>query len=1078
MPGIGDLTKSAQGIEHPFPLRGDFKSYVHDISNAVLFSLERRHLEYLDLRHVPAPQRLEPVAPGDLFFMHMTQVGHGAAVERSLDVLNMQNILGSFRGGSHSLIVGLSADSAQTHLYMGARALKLREQGGTAAFDFVQNLRRTVEGNLPGTRFQPYSRDGQKITCPADEVMTNITGPLQQYPYLAALTGIPSLRGERDQQFAQSLDRFIQALQGQRYLMLIIAEPLEDGHVNDVLSDCLRMNSDVHSWVRVNLGRSLSTGDSDSRTEGRSTSDGGSDSETHGTTQGKGASKQSGALVGGLLGAGLSMMLSPMIGAATIAISSMASSAVTGMRGSVSDNISDNESSSRSRTWSEAVNESLTRSTTRNDSSSMNVEYLNKTAEYCEKIIDGYVRRLQRGKNLGMWNVGVYFLAEEPSTFAQGQAQLRSLYSGSDTYHEPMRTMDLSHRFVRGSVGSILSTFSNPLFDLQDSSTGEALRHPLGKIQRGLSTPLSTEELALLMNLPRREVPGLKLELVADFGVNPNPFDAKKAILLGKVVSGGMPLDIPVGIETQDLTRHIFVTGITGGGKTNTCFSLLKNVTRRGCPFLVIEPAKGEYRDLLGDPDVPDLRVYTLGDETVSPFRINPFQFVPGMNLITHLDNLKAIFNASFPMYASMPYLLEEAVVSCYEDAGWDLIYSTNKHLDMPAVVEGWKRGERDYGYTQYLPTLSDLMRKIDEVVQSKGYAQEVSSNFAAALKARISSLLLGSKGRMLNTRAGLPFETLFGSSTVLELRGVGDDDEKCFLMALILVQLYEYREQLHRWSPESGLRHLTVIEESHRLLGRAGGPVGASEVANPRGKAVDAFANMLAEIREYGEGFLIVDQTPSKLIPDVVKNTSTKIMHRLTARDDRDAMGDAMAMTEEQKQMVPRLRVGDAIFQTQDQDKPIWVKIPPCKGGGFERVSDERLRVHMAAEREMRNNLELADSLKQAQSRVFDKIKDMNTRLTADGARHADQRGAPSAAETVPSPRVDGLHIRWECTLGREEARNGCEKELMAGGRPVRLSIPPDRVPGQELVYKGLGMPGPDGSRRGDLIVRLAISD
>lgn len=983
MSNTTELAVQAVDLKQALSQRADFKAFAHDISNAVLFALERRHLEYLDVSHAPPPQSVQTPSPGDLFFLKVTQIGHGVAVERSLDVLNVQNILGTFRDGSHNLVVGLSADGAQSHLYLGARKVNVRSDATPVAYDFVQNLRRAVEGNLPGTRFED---DGERAetkfrtgTAGNDRVFRHIIQPLQSFPYLAALTGIPSLRAERQEQFAQSLDRLVQALQGQRYLLLIIAEPLQESAVSEVLSDGLRLSSEVHSWVRLSANYAQAIGEAvaQGRSEGRIRNQ--TEAESRARSVGKGYGRQPGAIVGGLLGAGLGLALSPLLGPASIGIGGMASYMSTGLIGSVSDNISDSDSTSRSETWGESVTDSLTNTSSKTETNSMTVEYLNKTAQYCEQVIDGYVQRLQRGKNLGMWNVGVYFLAEDPATFAQGQAQLRALYSGRETYFEPMRTVDLSDRLMRGNVGIVLSTFSNPVLDLTDAQTSEPLRHPLGKLHRSLSTPLNTEELALLMNLPRREVPGLKLELVADFGVNPKPLNRESAIVLGKVVSGGATLDIPVGVELRDLTRHVFVTGITGSGKTNTCFALLKAAARRGVPFLVIEPAKGEYRMLMDDPDVRDLRVYTPGDETISPFRINPFQFVPGVNLVTHLDHLKSIFNASFPMYAAMPYLLEEAMVGVYEDRGWDLATSTNRHFDMSAVVENWRRGAADDSYVTYLPTLSSLYRKIDEVVERKGYAEEVTKNYAAALKARIHSLMLGSKGRMLDTQRGVPFDELFGRPTVLELRSMGDDDEKCFLMALLLTQLYQYQEQRHRWRPQSGLRHLTILEESHRLLGRAA-TGGSLEVANPRGKAVETFANMLAEIREYGEGFLIVDQTPAKLIPDVVKNTSTKILHRLAARDDREFVGEAMGMTPEQVQFVPRLRVGDALIHTEDQDKPVWVKVDALKDARG-TVTDEQILSRMASHHQRRTEAELTETVQRTRS-LAERVRRLTERL------------------------------------------------------------------------------------------------
>jgi hypothetical protein len=932
--------------------RADFKAYAHDVSEATLFALERRHLEYLDLSHVPPPPALPPAALNEIFFLKVGRIGHSAAIDRSLDVLNMQNVVGLFRDRSHSLIVGLASDGDRSHFYLGARRSPTTAQIHAGSFEFKENFRRAIEGNLPGTRFQEFT---------PEEQARHIQWPIQRhldYPYLAAITGIPSLRAERQDQYAQSLDRLIQALQGQRYLMLIIAEPLAERKVNQILSNCLRLGSEVHSLVRVSANFARAIGDSvaKARAEGKVHNESEALSIAKGTSQG--LSTQTHNVASGVIGAAVGLGLNAILPGIGLQLGSLGAQALMGVAGrqigSRNEEESENTSTSRSRAWGDSFTQSLTESSSKTETASMNMEYLNKTADYCEKILDGYIRRLQEGKNLGMWNVGIYFFADNPATLAQGRTQLCSLYSGKNTHYEPMRSLDLSQpEDLRRNIGEVLSRFYNPSFELQDPSTGEALPHPLSDLHRGISTPLNTEELALTLNPPRREVPGLELELVADFGVNPAPLESEDAPTLGTVVSCGVELNLPVGIPIRDLNRHVFVTGITGSGKTNTCFALVKMIRQKRLPFLAIEPAKGEYRLLLRN--IPDLQIYTLGDERIAPFRINPFQFVPGMNLVTHIDNLKAIFNAAFPMYAAMPYMLEEAILRCYTERGWRLEDSSHQTLDMAEVERKWSRGEFDYEYTLHLPTLADLLTMVDKVVDSKGYAEEARQNYGAALRARVKSLLLGSKGPMFQSRCGVPYEQLYGQPTVLELRSLGDDDEKCFLMALLLVQLYEFREQSYQWDPKPGLRHVTIIEESHRLLSASRGG-GSAETADPRGKAVEAFANMLAEIREYGQGFLIVDQTPAKLVPDVLKNTSTKILHSVKARDDCEAMGDAMGMTEEQKRIIPRLRIGNAIFHTESQDKPIWIKIHAMKGGNRLPVTNHDVQQAMKSVLERRH--------------------------------------------------------------------------------------------------------------------------
>jgi len=1120
-PGSPDRPNHSTALSAP----DEFRSRIHDLSDAVLYALERRHLEYLDLDHFPASEEdsLPPLNPGDLQMLRIEQIGHGTGMDRSLDILNMQNVLGTFREGRHSFVFGLRSTGPQVHMYMGARRMTdtestRRSRGALpgerlapdyAAFDFVQNLRHSIEGNLPGTTFHSYDR-ADRVVCPANEVLDQIIQPIQDFPFLSAITGIPSLRTDRQDQSAQSLDRFIQAMQGKPYLVLVIAEPVPDRQINDVLSDCLRMNSDVHSWVKTSYGHTDGTSTGTTSSESSGENSGGSSGSNKNESSGRADTKQGGAVLGGALGAGVSLLmattlhLSAGLAYAPIAIGGMVNTMVTGRKGSASDNISNSFGTNESRSWGESMTKTSGSSDGTSNSRSVNFEYLNKTAEYCEKVIDGYVERLQKAKNLGLWNVGVYLLAEDASTFAQGNAQLRALFSGKSSHQEPIRSLNLSAPGARDRVGRVLESLTNPIVSLLMPGSGEEIPHPLGKLHRGLSTPLNTEELSLFVNLPRREMPGLKLQLFTDFGLNPKPVNSADSISLGKVVDSGRELNIPVGIDSGDLTRHLFVTGITGSGKTNTCFRILKSLSRREIPFLVLEPAKGEYRDLLAHQDVPGLKVYTLGHEMISPFRINPFQFVPGTNLVSHLDNLKSIFNASFPMYASMPYMLEEAVQQCYEERGWNLIDSSNSNFDMEAVVEKWRNGEMDYSYADWLPTLTDLFHMIDKVIKKTGFNQEIGGNFSAALRARIKSLLLGSKGCMLDVRCGLPYEQLYNAPTILELRGVGDDDDKCFLMALILVQLYQYREQLHRWNPDARLKHLTVLEESHRLLGQSGGPTGVSEVANPRGKAADSFANMLAEIREYGEGFLIVDQTPAKLIPDVIKNTSAKILHRLSSPDDRQTMGAAMGMSDDQQKMIPRLRVGEAIFFSQDQEKPVWIRIPRCKGGGEVRVTDADVMETMkssvadirAADKARLLRIEQETKDREAAEKDAMKLRPKETKTAtkpvaakptwgvpaapspaAPASAHAPAASpvVPPATTTPKPPPVPTSHM--ELFLTPEEAAKGCERSVLVFGKQKSIKIRPGVVHGSRIRYTGIGATGVDG-RVSDLVITVCTRD
>ena len=291
-------------------------------------------------------------------------------------------------------------------------------------------------------------------------------------------------------------------------------------------------------------------------------------------------------------------------------------------------------------------------------------------------------------------------------------------------------------------------------------------------------------------------------------------------------------------------------------------------------------------------------------------YRINPFETNPGISLQTHIDMLLATFKTAFELFPPMPYVLESAVYEVYKDRGWNIVTNRN-----------------DYGLTLY-PTISDLYDKIGYIVQNMGYDNEVSSNIRSALEARINSLMIGGKGAMLNTPHSIPIESLLSAPSVLELEDIGDDETKSFVIGILLVQLYEYRKyQKDRINGAKKLQHILMVEEAHRLLKNV------SESANPtQAKSVEFFCNMLAEIRTYGQGIFIADQIPTKLAPDTIKNTNLKIVHRTVAMEDREAIGRAMNMSEDQIEYLSSLPRGYAAVYAEGDNRPKCVKLPLVK--------------------------------------------------------------------------------------------------------------------------------------------------
>lgn len=406
--------------------------------------------------------------------------------------------------------------------------------------------------------------------------------------------------------------------------------------------------------------------------------------------------------------------------------------------------------------------------------------------------------------------------------------------------------------------------------------------------------------------------PGRRVQLAND-----------KQIHIGNMRRGGAAV-----ISLNDLSRHTLITGFTGSGKTNTVLYLLQQAWKEHqIPFLVIEAAKKEYRGLLNHPGFGNLLVFSLGDETTSPFRLNPFELIPGVRLEAHLGRLQSCFDAALPQFGILPSIIAEALESIYKQKGWKLTE---------------KSGEDNQ---KLFPTMRDMFSEVIKVAEKRGYAGETYHNIRAAAAGRIGGLLRGSRGRMFGCQHSFPAEELFSRPVILELNDLTEDD-KALTMMYLLTWLREYRE-LH---PSNQVQHLTVVEEAHNVLSNTTS-VGNTEVAaDTKAKSVATFSNMLSEVRAYGEGIIISDQSPEKLAPDAMRNTNLQIAHQLRDRRDREAISRAMIMDERQSEFLGKLRVGEAaLFQT-GLERATFISIPEFKdSAGFEKqISDAEVRHKM----------------------------------------------------------------------------------------------------------------------------------
>jgi hypothetical protein len=523
-------------------------------------------------------------------------------------------------------------------------------------------------------------------------------------------------------------------------------------------------------------------------------------------------------------------------------------------------------------------------------------------SEHYSELLEATVSDYTYGAGIGGWRTSVFLYGDE-ADYARLGAVWQGIFSGDRSIHMPIRIArhaELPHMVRDWAYPDV-----------------EALKGPGGfRHQYRYQTILSSDQLAAYVHLPHLETNGFSISLVPNFDVMPSPpvTNAKK-VTIGKVVSNRRITDTDFTVPLDSLRAHAFVAGVTNSGKTNTLLGILEQTAEAGIPFLVIEPAKAEYRSLLKNKALKKpLRIFTLGNERVAPFRLNPFEPVRGASISVHLDLLRSAFNASFGMWNPLPQVLEQCLHAVYADRGWDLSSDTNV------------RGDAENSPLAY-PTLSDLIRKVDEITPTLGYDEKIASDVRAALRTRLGSLCTGGKGRMLDVRTSIAPQDLFDGFTILELEEMGDDDDKAFVMALVLIRSWEYLKSL---GETNQLRHLLVIEEAHRLLTNVAQRSG--EEGNPRGKAVESFTNLLSEIRSYGQGVIIVDQVPVRLAPDVIKNTNLKIAHRVVAADDRAALAGAMAMTEQQAMTITTFDTGYAAVYSKGDDAPLLIKAAPIR--------------------------------------------------------------------------------------------------------------------------------------------------
>ncbi len=421
---------------------------------------------------------------------------------------------------------------------------------------------------------------------------------------------------------------------------------------------------------------------------------------------------------------------------------------------------------------------------------------------------------------------------------------------------------------------------------------------------------MSTNELIPLLKFPVKEHAGFEFSENEEFSLS-SPATSENGMNIGRVLWNKNPIG-SFFLPEQALNRHAFICGMTGSGKTNTLFKLLETAD---VPFVVIEPVKGEYRSLASKYD--KLKIYTMKSDCqkqsgLSILRINPFWFPKNTNIAFHVDSIKTIIASAFEMSNAMPNILEQCMYNIYIKAGWNIV--TNKNIYAGTIPE-------EFLY----PTFTDLLDEIEDYLEHSKFVGETLGDYHGAMTTRLKSFVNSYKGLLLNSVAHPDYEQMMNGFSVIELEGLADDADKCLVMGTILVQYFEFLK-LNFSITEKKLQHLFVIEEAHRLFKNVNKQTGSSShegtSADPAGQLVESLSNIMAEIRAFGEGILIVDQSPSKVSDDVIKNSSTKIVHRIDNENDIKLLQSALLIPDD-KTSLPALSQGEALIRTEGMRRP-----------------------------------------------------------------------------------------------------------------------------------------------------------
>lgn len=870
-------------------------------------------------------------------------------------------------GCSLAVMIDVPADGAPADIYLGVRQNPGRQSIDNRDLAISGDaIEKGMKSNFPGSEVQELHQEE------IDALLEDDNGSFgSAQSAIASVSCVAALRDKsktEDKAFIQGIERFIDAMDGDAYTALFLAEPVTEETQAGIRNGYEELYSALSPFRKTTWSyteneshavmETFCSGTSDTVTDG--TSSGFSDEQgrntgfnfnagmnqgttntigqSHAVTRLRLPSKRTmvGVAAGAsilALGAVAASAVFPPAGAVIVSAASTVGAAVKAgpLFGAVVPMVAGHETNGTAWSTARSIGKSLgfgmsrgyntahTDSSTveRSNAHSTNEQHSNGTTdthgtvrtqqiEVCNKAveelltrIDEQIKRTKESEDYGCYSCAAYFLSSRPSKVLLAANTYRSLMIGEGSSVESGAVNLWQDRASVTAMREYLKRFTHPVFARQLwENEADSLFYTAG-------TLVSGRELPMHLGLPTRSVHGLPIIEHAEFGRNV-PDEAmpdEDKMNLGKIYHMGKEEAAGLLLNRQAMASHTFITGSTGTGKSNAVYHLLDEITKNGqTTFLVVEPAKGEYKNVFGN--CTDVQVFGTNPRETPLLRMNPFAFPENIHILEHIDRLVEIFNACWPMYAAMPAVLKDAIERSYQKVGWDL-----------------RNSESEKGI---FPTFFDLLDILPGVIEESHYSKDTQSDYVGALCTRVKSLTNGIYGSVLCAEDALTDEALFDRNVIVDLSRVGSMETKSLLMGILVMKLQEYR--MCSSGMNSRLRHVTVLEEAHNLLRKTSAEQ-SQEGANLQGKSVEMLANAIAEMRTYGEGFIIADQAPGLLDMSVIRNTNTKIILRLPDEEDRKLVGKSAALKEAQIDELSKLPLGvAAVYQNE------WPEAVLCK--------------------------------------------------------------------------------------------------------------------------------------------------